>query len=209
MSSILTQPRQPIPNVSPKISYEDFLEHYDGVHAEWVDGKVILMSPVSNVHQRIGLFLARLISDFVEDNDLGLVFYAAFQMKSGVTSPGREPDLIFVSKDRLPLVRRNHFDGPGDLVVEIISPESIQRDRVTKFEEYQQAGVKEYWLIDPLTQQATFFQLDASDKFQAIISDDEGKYHSHVLPGLWIKTDWLWQFPSPLLSQVRKELGLL
>jgi len=168
----------------------------------------LVMSPVSEVHQRVGRFLVRLISDFVEEHDLGLVFYAEFQMKSGKALPGREPELIFVYQDNLSLIRRNYFDGPGDLVVEIISPESIQRDRVTKFEEYQQAGVKEYWLIDPLTQEANFFQRDDAGRFQSVSIDTEDTYQSRALPGLWIKTNWLWQSPAPLLSAVRKELGL-
>ena len=62
---------------------------------------------------------------------------------------GREPDLIFVRKERLPLLKPTYFDGAPDLVVEVASPESLGRDRGEKFVEYERAGVEEYWLIDP------------------------------------------------------------
>lgn len=208
MSQTAINERPAVPIAPPKMTYEEFLERYDGIRAEWVAGEVELMSPVSDAHQRIGLFLMRLLADFVDGHDLGRIFYAEFQMKSGPDLPGREPDLIFVSKSNLSRVRRNYFDGPGDLAVEIISPESIERDRVKKFQEYEQAGVREYWLIDPLMREARFFLLDATGRYQVVPANAEGIYHSVVLEGLWLKMDWLWQSPSPPMSFVRKELGL-
>ena len=100
------------------------------------------------------------------------------------------------------------LDGPADLVVEIVSPESIDRDRVKKFAEYQAGGVREYWLIDPLTQEANFFLLDDRGRYQPVAVDTNGIFHCAVLDGLWLKVDWLWQSPPPPMSQIRKELGL-
>ena len=102
----------------------------------------------------------------------------------------------------------NYFDGPADLVVEIMSPESVQRDRVTKYEEYQEAGVQEYWLIDPLSHQVNFFERNEQGQYHATPISADDIYHSKVLAGLWIKTEWLWQSPPPLMSHIREELGL-
>ncbi len=208
MSQTATAMRPASTDAPPKISYEEFLERYDGIRAEWVDGEVQLMIPVSNAHQRIGNFLFRVISDFVEAHDLGEVFQLEFQMKLVKEKRGREPDLFFVPKAKLAQLAPGYFDGPADLVVEIISPESIKRDWEDKFAEYQSGGVAEFWLIDPVTQQVNFFRRDAGGRFQTVLPGSDGIYHSSGLSGFWLRVDWLWQSPSPPTSAVRKELGL-
>ncbi len=193
---------------SPKISYEDFLVQYDGVRAEWVDGEVELKMSVSDDHQRIGNFLIRLISEFIESTDAGRLFQSEFQMKLVRERRGREPDLFFVAKSRLDRLQHNLFDGPGDLVIEIISPESVERDTVDKFEEYQSGGVPEYWLIDPPNRQVTSLQRDAHGLFQRVAPNPDGVYYSTGLPGFWVREEWFWQSPAPSMSAMRKALGL-
>ena len=61
----------------------------------------------------------------------------------------RRPDILFFDKGRLNLVGRKAMEGPPDLAIEVPSPSSVKTDRVDKFEQYQQAGVKHYWIIDP------------------------------------------------------------
>lgn len=196
------------PIQSKKMSYEDFLKRYEGIHAEWVDGEVLEMPSVSINHQDVGRFLLRLISDFVEDYNLGTVLYEKFQMRLPMRPSGREPDIIFVSNTHLSRLESSYLDGPGDLVVEVVSPESQSRDRVDKFAEYQRDGVGEYWLIDPVMQEALFFVLDDNGRFQSVPSNGDGLYHSAILPGLWLRIAWLWQRPLPPMTQVRRELGL-
>lgn len=205
-TAIMTRPA--FSNAPPKITYEEFLERYNGVHAEWVDGEVELMSPVSDLHQEVSGFLLRVIADFVEVHQLGKVRYETFQMKLITTPRGREPDILFIANRNLSQVRQNFLDGPADLVVEIVSPDSIERDRVRKFAEYQGGGVREYWLIDPLTREADFFLLDDAGVYHSIPADAQGIHHSSVLEGLWLRIEWLWQSPSPPMSAVRRELGL-
>ena len=208
MSQTATATRPVYPDAPPKITYEEFLERYDGVHEEWVDGEVELMSPVSDLHQEVSGFLLRVISEFVEAHQLGKVRYESFQMKLITTPRGREPDILFVANEHVSWLKPNYLDGPADLVIEIVSPDSIERDRVRKFAEYQGGGVREYWLIDPLTRDASFFLLDDQGRYQPIPADAEGLYRSVRLPGFWLRVDWLWQSPSPLMSTMRRELGL-
>ena len=184
------------------------MERYEGIRAEWVDGEVQMMSPASDAHQRVGIFLFRIISDFVEVHDLGAVFRLKFQMKLVQGGQGREPDLFFVPKAKLSQVTPGYFDGPGDLVIEIISPESVKRDWEDKFLEYQSGGVPEFWLIDPVAQQVNFFLLDKNGRFQNAQQGAGGIYHSTWLPGFWLRVDWLWQSPPPPMSAMRKEIGL-
>src|SRR5262245_4097909 len=192
-----------------KMTYEEFLAWADeDTRAEWVNGEVVFMGQVSRLHQEMGAFLFPLIKLFVEAYQLGIVFYESFQMKTGATMPGRLPDILFVAKENISRVKDNHLEGPADLAVEIISPESRSRDRGEKFYEYEQGGVREYWMLDPLRKQAEFYQLGDDGIYQLVPPDSEGKYYSIVLKGLWLKVDWLWQNPLPTSLSVLKEWKL-
>ena len=59
-----------------------------------------------------------------------------------------EPDIFFIKKDRLSIIGEREIEGAPDLIVEILSPSSINYDREKKFEVYQAAGVPEYWLVN-------------------------------------------------------------
>ncbi|HIE27934.1 TPA: Uma2 family endonuclease [Candidatus Poribacteria bacterium] len=188
-----------VPSLAKKMTYEEFLAWLDeDIHAEWVNGEVVFMSPISGEHQDVGGFLLALIWHFVEAHQLGVIRYDPFQMKTGPDLPGRAPDILFVANENLSRLKRTHLEGPADLVVEIISPDSRGRDRGDKFYEYEQGGVREYWLIDPLRKQAEFYRLGEDGIYRFVPIGDDGIFRSSVLEGLWLKVDWLWQTPLPL-----------
>jgi Uma2 family endonuclease len=193
------------PPSPPFISYEDFLIQEDSNHVEWVEGLVVPMSPVNKIHQDLGGFLLTLFRCFVEERRLGTIYYEPFNMKTGPNLPGRSPDLLFVANENWSSIKENYLDGPADLVIEIVSPESGPRDRGEKYREYEKGGVREYWLLDPQKKKAEFFLLGADGKYRSMSTDDKGIYHSSVLQGLWIKVEWLWQDPLPSLFAVLKE----
>lgn len=187
------------------MTYEEFLEWADeDTLAEWVDGVVVMTSPASTRHERITRFLVRVLSTFTEVHALGEVLQAPFQMKLGRS--GREPDLLFVTNEHLDRLKKTYLDGPADLVVEVVSPESQERDRNDKFREYSAASIPEYWLIDPEREQAIFYQLDASGDYRAALLDDEGIYRSQIIPGFWLRVDWLKQDPLPDTTDVLLEI---
>ncbi len=193
-----------------KMTYEEFLAQADeDTPAEWVDGEVILMSPASKRHQVLADFLTALLRHFVEAHQLGLVLSAPFQMKLAARPSGREPDVLFVSSDRLDRLKEMYLDGPADLAVEVVSADSRARDRVDKFYEYEQGGVREYWLIDPLSKQAEFYLLGDDGRYHPAAVGPEGEFHSVVLGGLRLTVDWLWQEPLPPLLTVLKEWGIV
>ncbi|MEA3345776.1 MAG: Uma2 family endonuclease [Chloroflexota bacterium] len=191
-----------------RMSYEEFLDWAnEDTLAEWVDGEVVMYSPASRRHQGIADFLTSVIRSFVEQHNLGVVLSAPFQMK--LEHSGREPDLLFIANENLDRLRETHLEGPANLAVEIVSPESAGRDRGEKFYEYEAGGVSEYWLIDPQTERAEFYQLTTGGRYQRASPDTEGIYRSAVLPGFWLRVEWLWQDPLPPVLDLVRELSLI
>lgn len=183
------------------ITYEEFLDWLDeDTHADWVDGEIIMHSPVSFRHQKVRQLVLRVLAEFVERHGLGELADDPFQMKIGPDFPGRAPDILFVAKAHLDRLKPNVLDGPADLVVEIISPDSRGRDRGDKHYEYERGGIPEYWLIDPERNVAEFYLLEEGRYVLAPIG--AGIFRSRVLEGLWLRVEWLWQDPLPPLSEV-------
>lgn len=190
-----------------KLSYEEFLQRYDeDTPAEWVDGEVILLSPASSRHQDLSDFLTAILRTYVEAKQLGVVRSAPFQMKLGLS--GREPDLLFIAKEHTERLKENYLDGPADLVIEIISPESRLRDRGEKLAEYELAGVREYWLLDPEEKRADFYMLSSDGRYDRRRPQPDGRYRSEVLAGFELDTNWLWRSPLPPVLEALKTLKL-
>ena len=167
------------------------------------------MSPASQRHQRLLSFLASILQHFIEAKNLGALLFAPFQMKLATRPSGREPDLLFIAQEHLDRLKNTYLDGPADIAVEIISPESRARDRGEKFYEYEQARVREYWLVDPVRKQVEFYRLGDDGIYQLVSIGEDGIFRSAVLSGLTLKVDWLWQEPLPMLLSVLKEWGLV
>jgi Uma2 family endonuclease len=209
MATAVSELAKPTP-IGEYVSFEQYIEWLDeDTRAEWVNGRIeIMASPAAINHQNIAIFLDRVLGVYIEVHDLGQLIFAPYVMRLAAIARGREPDLIFVRKDRTHLLTRHYLDGPADLAIEIVSPESNKRDRKIKFAEYQVAGVREYWLIDPDTQTAEFYQLD-EDGYELAALDEDGFYHSQVIAGFRLRVDWLWQSPLPATLDVLRELKVL
>ncbi len=184
-----------------KMSYEEYLNFADNTQiVEWVEGEVIIYMPPIPQHQIILRFLNNLLDSFVQFFNLGDVYPAPLEVKLWPDGPSREPDIFFVTKEnQITKLTAKRFEGTPDLIIEIISPGSVTEDRVRKFSQYEQAGVKEYWIIDPRPhqQQVDFYLLGANNQFHAAPLSQDGRYFSTVLPNLWFDIDWLWQDPLP------------
>ncbi|MGQ9625707.1 MAG: Uma2 family endonuclease [Anaerolineae bacterium] len=179
----------------------------EDVKAEYVDGKVIVHSPASTRHVDMVLFLASLLKFFVAKHDLGTVLGPEAQVR---LRPGlrRVPDLLFVAKERTDIIRETFLEGPPDLIIEIVSPDSIARDWREKYWEYEQAGVSEYWVIDPQARRMDVYCLEETGRYKAMTAE-AGVYRSRVVSGFWLRSGWLWQEPLPNVLEVVGELGVI
>lgn len=202
--------RTPVKQVPPekerlRMSYEEFLAWADeDVHAEWVNGEVIIHVPPKDIHQNLVRFLAVLLDLYVQFFRLGQLRFAPFEMKLAPDGPSRQPDILFVAKEHLERLTEDRLIGPADLVVEVVSADSVRRDLVEKFGEYERYGVREYWLVDsrPGRRGAEFWVRDEEGRFQAADVGEEGVYRSTVVPGFWLRLAWLQAdpLPDPLLT---------
>lgn len=199
-----------LPTLAPpkqKMTWEEFLAWCDeDTWAEWVDGEVQMVSPANRKHQKVALWLAWILNEFASQRNLGEALIAPFLMRLPNVPSGREPDILFVRRENLARLHDAYLDGPADLVIEIVSPESIGRDRGDKFIEYEIAGVLEYWLLDYTRRRAEFYVLDSSGMFQIAEPDAQGIYRSRVVEGFWLRVAWLWQEPLPMAEDVLREI---
>lgn len=174
--------------------------------AEWIDGKVIVMAPASYDHVRLNDWLDRVVGIFVQHFDLGVTLSREFSVRLVKQRRRRLPDLLFVAKGRRHLIRETFLDGAPDLIIEIVSPDSESRDWREKYEEYERAGVREYWIIDPMSKHAEVYVL-VRGKYRQL-KEQDGKLVSRVLPGFYLRVEWLWQDPLPAELDVLRELGV-
>ncbi len=191
-----------------KVSYQEYLQLELDAWTEWVDGEVVFLPMASRGHQRLVVFLTALLLRFVEEHRLGEVYCEPFSMKTGPDLPARSPDVVFIAQQNLKRLDEQCLWGPADLVVEIVSPDSIHRDRIEKFGEYQKGGVREYWLIDRLQQKTEFFSRSGKGLYYPL-PIREGIVHSRVLPGLWLKPEWLWRNPLPTQKEILRKWNLI
>lgn len=178
------------------ISFEEYLVRFDGIHCELVDGNVIKMSPATLQHQDIFNYLINLLMAYFSLTKRGRVLTQPFTQRLPNVEAKREPDLMLVLVENFGRIQQTFLDGPADICIEIVSEESINRDRITKVDEYQKGGVKEYWILDFLQQEALFYTLNTSGQYERQLLDEDN-YRSPLLPGFILHVPTLWQDPLP------------
>ncbi len=178
--------------IAENVLFDDWLRLYAEDHTEWIEGLVIKLSPVSLEHNNLDGFLFHLLRIFLSRTKIGRVLRQPFVMRIKPGSPGREPDIHVVLNDRVQIIQDTMTAGPADIVIEIVSKESQDRDLIEKYEEYESGGVREYWLINPLRRQSDFYSLSEDGLYQRIELKN-GLFHSIVLPRFHLDTSILWQ----------------
>ncbi len=135
-------------DVKAKLTYADYLEIPDDERYELLNGDLFLSPSPSELHQYLLSVLHLRIGSFARDRNLGKVYFSPFDVVLSDTDVV-QPDLLFISSDRIEIITANNVQGAPDLVVEILSPGTADRDRTLKLDLYAKHGVKEYWIVDP------------------------------------------------------------
>lgn len=183
-------PPRPPPAAATRSPWEQFDALPDDIKAELIDGELVYAMPVNERHNATQLFIQTVLSLYVVKQGLGRVFADQFEMRLGLQR--FVPDASFVRTEHLDRVLPTRIEGPADLVVEVLSPDRVARDRGVKLREYAAAGVQEYWLLDPEAERIEVYAQQPDGAFVPLSPDQTGAIASQVVPGLRLQPEWLW-----------------
>ncbi|MDE7201572.1 MAG: Uma2 family endonuclease [Lachnospiraceae bacterium] len=146
---------------------EDIYALPDGERAELIDGKIYYMAPPNTRHQRLVSDLHYQIKDFIkQSNGKCEVFPAPFAVFLNNNDKNYvEPDIsVICDKNK---ITDKGCSGAPDWIIEIVSPSSKPMDYFTKLFKYRTAGVREYWIVDPIKKRVTvyFFEKESVEEY--------------------------------------------
>jgi Uma2 family endonuclease len=165
-----------------------------GAKADLIEGVIYVTPPDNTEANDLSFLLYTVIREYCEHFDLGKVYASRVAFKLDKKN-GPEPDIAVVLTPHLDRVKRNHVAGPADLAMEIVSPESIDRDYVKKRKQYETFGFPEYWIVDEEVRKVTLLRLEGSTYKE--VRPTKGVLVSKVLPGFWLRPEWVWMKPRP------------
>ncbi|VAW35123.1 hypothetical protein MNBD_CHLOROFLEXI01-2363 [hydrothermal vent metagenome] len=156
----------------------------EGDKAEFINGKIIFHSPVKLRHNAVMRRLLILITSYVQGLDLGFVGFEKIMVS--LTRNDYEPDICFFNKETSEQFSPDQMRFPApDFVVEVLSDSTAKHDRGVKFDDYAAHGIKEYWIIDPVSEMVEQYQLQ-NDSYALIIKAKTGQLISLSVPGFVI-----------------------
>lgn len=164
---------------------EDYWNLPEGQRAELIDGKLYAMAPPSFIHQKISFSLARKIADYIDYNKGNCeVIPAPFAVNLDASDKTWiEPDISVICDKRK--ITEKGCTGAPDWVIEITSPSTQSRDYLKKLWLYQNFGVREYWIINPIMQNVQVYSFGDEETSSQFSFKDE--IASHVFSDLFIK----------------------
>jgi Uma2 family endonuclease len=178
-------------SVISKLTYDEFqtLPRDGSKRFELIEGEVFMTPSPNTKHQRAVGRLFRLLSDHVEENFLGEVFIAPYDIVFSKWT-ALEPDVLFIRKERASIVTNSNVQGAPDLVIEVLSSSNKEYDRDTKLRAYEKAGVREVWYFDPEDDTAEILNLAADGRYCVTAQlSGNAAIVSKALPGLSLTLD--------------------
>lgn len=170
---------------------EDIYALPEGQRAELIDGQIYMMAPPNARHQDIIFSLSRKIADYIDENKgtckIYLAPYAVFL---------NADDKNYVEPDISVICDKNKLDDKGchgapDWIVEVVSPSTQRMDYSVKLFKYRTAGVREYWIVNPLKKVVQTYSFEGEEDSNAFLFDEE--IPVHIFDGLTIKISELLQ----------------
>ncbi len=176
-------------------TYEDYLRlPDDGRRYEILRGVLYVQAAPAPLHQIILRRFVRVLLFFLEENPVGELLFASVDVMfpAGLATPV-QPDLLFITAERTGIIKDRNIEGAPDLVLEILSPSTRHVDRGPKFDIYAEAGVREYWLADPLARTVEVFVL-REGAYVLLGRFSRGEHlRSEVLPGFQPSLDQIFK----------------
>lgn len=171
-----------------RMSLDEFLA-IDETDGKWEldDGVLYIMSSGTPDHQFLGLEFGRRILDYLDsyDNPPAHLYHEMSTVISRELRRVPEPDLVIILDERREIVGRTHVEAPPDIAIEILSTDR-NRDLVRKRQIYAEAGIREYWPIDPRNDTVMQLELRDGEYFERAVLGSEDTLTTPLLPGLSI-----------------------
>ena len=181
--AVAAEPRVPQYGGLRMTAEEYFQLEDDGFKYELVDGVIVMAPAPTPGHQGVAMEIISQIAWFLRDHPVGKLLHET-DVQLGPERGGAKlvyrPEVVFFRKERVAGMKERLVGAP-DLVVEVISPRSRRMDSETKKDDYERAGVHEYWMIDPQRQAMTFYRLDAGRFVESRPTGD--RLASEAVPG--------------------------
>lgn len=179
--AVLTDARVPLYN-GKRCNYQEHLQLADDTFQyEIVEGVMTVVPAPYRDHQQLVVKLCFYLERFLQQNPLGRISVAPRDVKFSETLK-YQPDILFISKDRLAIDQDQYVAGAPDLIIEILSPSTKARDLGDKRQDYERFGVQEYWIMDPSNLSSSQFYSLQTGTYQALPTSN-GILHSRVLTG--------------------------
>ena len=156
-----------------KFTYEDYLNTPEDKRYELLDGELVMAPAPGELHQSVSAQLGWRLVQFVSENNLGRVYQAPFDVVMSNMNVV-QPDLLFVSNERSHIITSANIQGAPNLVVEILSPSTAERDRTFKRTLYAKYGVNEYWMVDTTAKDITVLLLGERE-YEVVDTYGEGE----------------------------------
>jgi Uma2 family endonuclease len=165
-------------------TYEQYYSLESDQRYEVIDGSLLMVPGPDSLHQDwLGDLYAFIRSYVKKRKNLGRVFVAPLDVVLDSENVV-QPDIVFVAEKNLNIIQKRGIFGIPDLVVEMISPSSVRRDRYEKMSLYARFGVKEYWIGDPANRSLEILTLASGHYVLHCAAEEKGKLTSLVLTGL-------------------------
>jgi Uma2 family endonuclease len=179
---------------------EAFYEEMDeSQKQEFINGEVIMHSPVKFKHERASTLFCRIAGAYVDKHGLGLVTHEKILIC--LTRNDYEPDVCFFSKEKAQKFEPDQMKFPApDFIAEVLSDSTEANDRGVKFDDYAAHGVREYWLIDPDNRIVEQYDL-ADDAYALRLKLNGGMLQSRVIEGF--------EIPLPAIFDEAENLAAL
>lgn len=154
----------------------------DDIKAEFINGEIIVHSPVKSSHAQASENLFRIISIYALKHQLGRVTHE--KVMARFTRNDYEPDVMFFGKEKADTIKPEQSLFPiPDFVIEVLSDSTAERDRGVKYRDYEAHQVNEYWLIDVEAKYVEQYVIK-NGEYVLIKKTDEGIIHCSTLKGL-------------------------
>jgi Uma2 family endonuclease len=136
-------------------TYADYQKLKEGEPCQLIDGMFVMSPSPSVSHQRIVKRIGWKLSQ-IEAQGNGELLHAPMDVYFSDTEV-YQPDLLFISKERLSIIGEKEIEGAPDLIVEVLSPTNAYYDLRHKMRIYEATGVREYWIVDPMETSMEFY----------------------------------------------------